>query len=336
VLDHLHTKKRFARQRESSWDHTGANRDSEHIPAGAIHTLPDLNGPGIIRHIWMTLASQDPDFYRNMHLVFTFDDASIPQIDLPMADFFLFGHGDLSDVNSLPIQVSRQPHLTDPPYRGGLNCLFPMPFERCASLSFKNTGTETCVLYYYVDWEQHPTLEAPVLHFHATLNEEQTQPPEGQPVVEHGRLSMDLRNPDWEENYILLNIDRYEGHYVGTGLSIDCKPDSKGKWWEGDDMFVIDGEPWPPRLHGTGTEDYFNLAWGFRKVESRPEYGITALKKGPEDRDQIDGRFSLYRFHINDPIPFESSLLASIEHGHANDCETHYRSVAYWYGRPIS
>lgn len=101
-------------------------------------------------------------------------------------------------------------------------------------------------------------------------------------------------------------------------------------------MFVIDGEPWPPRLHGTGTEDYFNLAWGFRQVECRPEYGVTFIDKSEEDRDPADGRISMYRFHLSDPIPFTESLHASIEHGHANDCEAYYRSVAYWYGRPLA
>lgn len=333
MLDHLHVKKRFLRQRESSWDRTGANRDAQRIEPGETHTLPDLKGPGIIRHIWMTLNGNEPNFYRNLYLVFNFDGEET--IHVPIADFFLFGHGNLVDVNSIPIQVSRQPHLQDPPYRGGLNCLFPMPFEKSATLAFKNTSPELCNIYYYVDWEQHETLDAPVLPFHATVNEEQTQPPEGQKVIEHGQFDSTLPNPSWKENYVFLNVEGYEGHYVGTGLNIDCKPGWKGKWWEGDDMFIIDNEPWPPRLHGTGTEDYFNLAWGFRKVECRPEHGITVLEKGPEVTNQIDGKFTVYRLHINDPIPFERSLLATVEHGHANDCETHYRSIAYWYGRRI-
>jgi hypothetical protein len=39
--------------------------------------------------------------------------------------------------------------------------------------------------------------------------------------------------------------------------------DLPGKNTTGVDMFFIDGEEWPPSLHGTGTEDYFNAAWGF-------------------------------------------------------------------------
>ena len=101
-------------------------------------------------------------------------------------------------------------------------------------------------------------------------------------------------------------------------------------------MFEIDGESWPPRLHGTGMEDYFNLAWGVRHTDCRPEYGVTFLEKRLEDRSQVAGLFSMYRFHLNDPIPFTKSLRASVEHGHANDCEAFFRSVAYWYGRPLS
>jgi hypothetical protein len=208
-----------------------------------------------------------------------------------------------------------------------------MPFARSAAICFFNKGEEPLILYYYVDWEQYTSLEEPVLYFRATLNEEWTGPPERQPLVQHGGTDADRINRSVAENYRFLDVGGFEGHYVGTGLSIECRPGDPGKWWEGDDMFVIDGEPWPPRLHGTGTEDYFNLAWGFRKEECRPEYGVTYIDKKADDTNQIDGRFSMYRFHLGDPIPFERSIIASIEHGHANDCRARYRSVAYWYGR---
>jgi hypothetical protein len=100
-------------------------------------------------------------------------------------------------------------------------------------------------------------------------------------------------------------------------------------------MFIIDEEPWPPRVHGTGTEDMFGLAWGFRVVDNRPLHGITFLEKQPDDIHPIDGRFAMYRFHLESPIPFTRSLRASLEHGHANDCRAYYRSTAYWYGRKI-
>ncbi|MCF7849860.1 MAG: DUF2961 domain-containing protein [Kiritimatiellales bacterium] len=78
------------------------------------------------------------------------------------------------------------------------------------------------------------------------------------------------------------------------------------------------------------------MAWGFRNVECRPEYGVTFIEKREDGVDQIDGRFFMYRFHLCDPIPFKRSLHASIERGHANDYEAYYRSVAYWYGRAVT
>ena len=104
MLNHHHKKKRLLRQRESSWDRTGATRDAERIEPGDTHALPNLNGPGIIRHIWMTMDGPSSDFYRELQFVLRFDNAATPQVQLPLADFFLFGHGLLVNVNSAPFK----------------------------------------------------------------------------------------------------------------------------------------------------------------------------------------------------------------------------------------
>ena len=252
--------------------------------------------------------------------------------------FCALGHGQLVDVDSIPIQVWNVSRDDDaPPFLGALNCTFPMPFSQSAEISLVNTsdGPRPFNLHYYVDWEQHGQLEEPALHFRATFNEEVTEPPEGRELAPHGKGDPQLQNLSDADNYRFLDVDGFQGHYIGTGLSIKCEPAAPGKWWEGDDMFVIDGEPWPPRLHGTGHEDYFNVAYGFHRVGCRPEYGVPYLEKTDRDTHMIDGRFSMYRFHVSDPIPFEKSIVASIEHGHANDCTAHYRSVAYWYAKSL-
>jgi hypothetical protein len=137
-------------------------------------------------------------------------------------------------------------------------------------------------------------------------------------------------------NYELLKVNGYQGKYVGTILCVESHPDRKGKWYEGDDMFVIDDEPWPPRLHGTGTEDYFGMAWGFHRPYQAFDHGLSHFEKNITDHDRFfDGRYVTYRFHINDPILFNKSIHSSIEAGHGNECEQHYESVAIWYGRRI-
>jgi len=91
-------------------------------------------------------------------------------------------------------------------------------------------------------------------------------------------------------------------------------------------MIFVDDEAFPPSLHGTGTEDYFNTAWCPSESYHAPYLGIT-IPGGPN----WSGQISMYRFHIEDPVPFTTSIRVSIEHGHANKRSDDLSSVAYWY-----
>jgi len=98
-------------------------------------------------------------------------------------------------------------------------------------------------------------------------------------------------------------------------------------WWgEGDDMFFIDGET-TPSIVGTGSEDYFLGAWDFGgKPFSYQLYGAPVVGE-----ELAGSRSSVYRFHLDSPIPFHQSFKATIEHGNANHRSDNYYSVAYWY-----
>jgi hypothetical protein len=69
---------------------------------------------------------------------------------------------------------------------------------------------------------------------------------------------------------------------------------------------------WPPELHGTGTEAYVNMAWCPRQSYSVHYHGIIA--SGGEN---WKGKLTYYRYHIQDPVMFESSIHVTIDHGHA-------------------
>lgn len=135
------------------------------------------------------------------------------------------------------------------------------------------------------------------------------------------------KNTTGADNYVLLDaVGR--GHYVGCNLNIhNLRPTLEWNWYgEGDDMIFIDGEAWPPSLHGTGMEDYFDTAWCPTQEYSSPYHGII-LGGGPN----WSGKVSFYRYHIQDPIMFEKSIRVTIEHGHANRRSDDYSSTAYWY-----
>lgn len=98
-------------------------------------------------------------------------------------------------------------------------------------------------------------------------------------------------------------------------------------------MFSVDGEPWPFSLHGTGTEDYFNQSWSPDEHFLHPYFGTARAPGRLNDSPRFGwmGRTHCYRFHLEDPVRFQASLRASIEHGHANCLTLELASVAYWY-----
>jgi hypothetical protein len=101
---------------------------------------------------------------------------------------------------------------------------------------------------------------------------------------------------------------------------------NQDNWWgEGDDMFFVDGEKLPS-INGTGSEDYFLGAWGFQHPFAYGLYGAPVV-----GQEFAGSRSTIYRFHLDSPIPFTKSLRATIEHGHANHRSDNYYSVAYWY-----
>jgi hypothetical protein len=136
-------------------------------------------------------------------------------------------------------------------------------------------------------------------------------------------------NLSGDGNYVILEAEG-EGHYVGCNLNIQNLRETgmnNFNWYgEGDDMIFVDGEPFPPSLHGTGTEDYFNTAWCPTQEQHAPYHGLT-MAGGPN----WWGKVSMYRFHIEDPVRFRRSIRVTIEHGHANHRSDDYSSTAYWY-----
>ena len=138
------------------------------------------------------------------------------------------------------------------------------------------------------------------------------------------------KNTDGRDNYLILDAEG-RGKFVGCNLNIEVFERQANDWYgEGDDMFFIDGEPWPPSLHGTGTEDYFNTAFCPTQEYSSPYSGLT-LYSGDRAGFKWGGKNSMYRLHVLDPIYFEKSLRFSIEHGHANKLSNDYSSTACWY-----
>jgi hypothetical protein len=307
----------YIQKRASSYDRTGGNDDFRKIAHGETLTLLDDSGPGMVTHIWITIASSEKYHLKKLVLRMYWDDEPSPSVEAPIGDFFGLGLGEYFLFESTPLSVASDK---------ALNCFFPMPFRRHARITVSNEGKEDVDAFYFnIDYQAlKDDLPADTLYFHAQYR--QATPAKGWTNQWESNDAPALnakKNLDGENNYVWMEaVGR--GHYVGVTMSVLQNQD--GWWGEGDDMFFVDGEK-RPSINGTGSEDYFLGAWDFGDhAFSYALYG--APVKGGEF---AGSRSSVYRFHLDSPIPFAKSLRATIEHGHANHRSDNFFSVAYWY-----
>lgn len=322
-------------RRISSYDRSGGNDDFVGIGPGETLTMAALEGAGVVTHIWVTLSSKDPLARRNLVLRMYWDGQEHPSVEAPIGDFFGQGWGMKYNVVALPLAAA-------PKEGNAMVCYFPMPFAAGARITVENqSDVRVDSFYYYLDYEEHTHTLAEIGRFHAWYHQELTSPeadpsasPEGEPdsTREHEWqiFAPYHNNPSDRNNYLFCEPEG-AGHFVGVNLFINCPTPI---WYgEGDDMFLVDGEPWPGSAHGTGTEDYFNQSWCPDEHYLHPYFGAARVPGRGNDSPRFGwlGRTHLYRFHLDDPIRFRRSLRASIEHGHANGLALEMASVAYWY-----
>ena len=305
--------KDFSAHRSSSnnpdWN---SNDDSKHPIAGETVTLADLQGPGIVTHIWVTIAANEYGWPRLLRLRVYYDGSAEPSVDAPVGDFFAVGHGFDRPVNSLMIRNGSDGRAR--------NSYWPMPFRKSCRITVTNEGRRRVAnLYYHVDWERVPELPGKTAYFHARYRQELPAPNDGKP-------------------YPFLEVKGH-GFYVGTVLSV---VQAEAGWFgEGDEHFYVDGEKYPS-IEGTGSEDYFNDAWGLH-VEEGPYFGVPVA-----EGTGLGSRMTGYRWHLTDPVPFTKSLYFEIEHkgwtfnadgsvksafGERNDLMS---SVSYWYQEGVA
>lgn len=348
-------KLRDARTRRfSSCDRTGGNDDRLYIEPGKTVIIAEHAGAGVVTHIGATLACKSESFLCKVVLRAYWDNEEHPSIETPVGDFFGMGHARTRNFASLPMQAS-------PEDGKAFNCYFPMPFASRMKFTITNEAEDDLLFYYYLDLELHDALEEGFGRFHAQYRKDR---PKGadETGLANEQFLFGGQNTDGKDNYTILEAEGH-GHYVGVLFSVYSRRRA-GVWdWygEGDDMIFVDGEPglfvpdtvrkpdprigqrapliadrsesqpgandaWPPTLHGTGTEDYFNTAWCPTQDYSAPYHGIISAG-GSNWTEPV----TLYRWHIEDPVIFHKRIRVTIEHGHANRRSDDISSVAFWY-----
>ncbi len=301
------TGKEYARRLGKGWKVS----PSVDIESGEIFEMADICGPGIIKHIWLT-----DNCCENRMLIIRiyWDGSATPSVEVPLCDFFASAdYQEYAQLTSLPVCVN--------PKRG-FNCYWEMPFYKNCKITVENLYSDKVTLYYQVDY---------------VLGDI----PEG-----HGYFHAQFRrcNPIlYKENYTILENVQGNGHYVGTYMF--WGQNNNGWWGEGEIKFYLDGDEEYPTICGTGTEDYFCGSWNFdiggKYQEFCTPYAGLSKIIHPDGLYRANQRFSMYRWHICDPIYFKKNIRVTIQAlGWRNlmNKEREYlplqddiSSVAFWY-----
>lgn len=274
------------------------------IEAGQTAVLGEIDGPGVIQHIWCTTAPHRA--WRGTILRMHWEGETTPAVEVPLGDFFCNGWNTFSQVSSLAVAANPN---------GGFNSYWPMPFRRSARITLENVSAERVVLYYQIDYEL-GDIDDDASYLHA-----------------HWRRSHPV--PRGKVHTVLDNVEG-QGHYVGTYLAWGSN--DPGWWGEGEFKFFLDGDQEFPTICGTGTEDYFGGAWNFDvpgqgyTTFTTPYLGLNQVLR-PDGLYSSQQRFGMYRWHIADPIRFAEDVQVTVQSlgigpGHENGLPHRYRPTS--------
>lgn len=301
----LADKKDFRAGRASSTDPNLKNGDARPMKPGQTLTIADVKGAGRFTHLWFTIAAADADHLRELVLRIYWDDAKTPAVECPMGDFFAQGPGKYVEFHSAPVSVGGQM---------ALNCYWPMPFKKHAIVTMTNEGAgQVHALYYNLDYRLDNKPAKDVRYFH-TQYRNYFPAPKGEALT-----ICDVKG---------------SGHFVGTFVSVLANSD--GWWGEGNDYWYVDGAT-KPDISGTGTEDYFCGAWDFGHTFQTTYVGVNYYDNAQFGGEKRGISNAVYRWHIQDPVPFTKSLSFKLEHGRGGWDEdrtpyrNHYTTLGLYY-----
>ena len=277
-----------------------------HVAPGETYSLADIDGPGAIQSIWMTPAGVP---CRNAILRVYWDGQDQPSIECPVGDFFA------SAFTSFDVYAALQSLAVCVNPGNAFNCYWPMPFRKRCLITIENRDpAKTLCIYYQINYALAPVPDH-AAYFHAQFRR--------------------VNPVEYKKVYTILDGLRGKGHYAGTYLAWGLN--NAGWWGEGEIKFYLDNDlpPAPrgsvensvaehggdsfPTICGTGTEDYFCGSYNFENKGTKqyqeynsPYAGVPHIVR-PDGVYQSQMRFSMYRWHLPDPIRFERGLAVTIQ-----------------------
>jgi hypothetical protein len=267
-------------------------------------------GAGVIRELRIAVEPPTPEALRGLRLTMRWNGETRPSVDAPLGAFFghaYAAHAPAARFSTLVLGVT-----ADEAY-----VRFPMPYARGAVITLHNESAAPVTrLRVALHEKKLRSLPAHWGFFHATYREARAALDDGPRF-----------GPKGVPGHVALEAEG-RGKYVGVMMRTDWP--HEGWWGEGDWLIWADEDAWPPRYHGTGSEEYFNSGWCLfdRKAVS----GYVAVHPGHPTE---------YTFHLNDAFQFGRRLKVAVETVGWDKADQQLRdehpvwgSTAFWYRLP--
>ncbi len=249
------------------------------IAAGETVTLAEIDGPGVIRRIWLTVRPGNPNHLRGLVVRMFWENQEAPSVEAPLQDFF-----------GIPFarQVRFESCFFSSPEARSFNCSIPMPFKTKARVEVENQSAEDCgSLFYDINYTIGDKLPEELCYFHARYRRENPTTP--------------------KKDFRILPRITGRGRFLGCNVGVRAIGDYQEPIWfgEGEVKIYLDGDKEYPTLCGTGTEDYVGSGWGLGVFDH--------LYQGCLLNSQAHGVWAFYRYHVPDPVYFHHDIRVDLQ-----------------------
>lgn len=250
--------------------------------------LAAIEGPGTIRHLWMTFTPAPPEVMRSLVLEVRYGGRDEPSVWAPCTDFFGVPHGRPVAFDSALLSI----------HEGrGFNSYLPIPFDDSVEIDVVNHADRRTDLYFQIDYTLAPEIGADAGRLHVAWRRE---------------------NPTTVGRDFTI-VEGLQGPGRFLGCNVGVRVIGEGNWYgEGEVKIYTDGDRESPTICGTGLEDYVGTAWGMgphhalyagAPLDVRRTVVVDGLSQPARQPDLI----GFYRWHLPDPVMFEQDLRVTIQ-----------------------
>ena len=291
---------------------------SKRVAPGETLLLGEIDGSGAIQQIWITPAKVA---WRDLILRIYWDDQSQPSVEAPLGDFFACGWGRYAQVSSLAVCVN--------PGRA-FNCYWEMPFRKRARLTLENRDPEAACGHLLADQLRADRGSRGRRLFPCPV-------PPHEPTALQGRLHVLEGVAAAATTSALIRVGRQQLPAGGA----KARSSFSSTATNGPRSVV----PVPRTISAAltiSTQARSIATFPRAYLEFTTPYSGMPQVIRPDGTYQSQQRFGLYRWHIMDPIRFETDLRVTLQAiGWRTEKEMQKRrylplqddiaSVAYWY-----